>query len=81
VTLKEKSMTKALILAASLGLSVSAAYACDYLRTTESQAVDKTTVVASIPQQKAAPMSVPDAPIVLPLLSQASEVQTGQPAR
>lgn len=74
-------MTKALILAACLGLSVSAAYACDSMTTTENQAVDKTAVVASIPQQKAAPMSVPDAPIALPLPSKASEVQTGQPAQ
>ncbi|KRA00384.1 hypothetical protein ASD64_02125 [Mesorhizobium sp. Root157] len=71
-------MTKALILAASLGLSVSAANACDYLKSADSAAVDKTAVVASISEDQAVPMSVPGDQIVLPLPSQAD---TGQPTQ
>lgn len=58
-------MTKALIMAASLGLSVSAAHACDFMRTTQDVKVDG-TVVASVSQDKAVPMSVPDTKTVLP---------------
>ena len=59
------SMTQALIGDASLRLSVSAAHACDFMRTTQDVKVDG-TVVASVSQDKAVPMSVPDTKTVLP---------------
>ncbi|MBN9251711.1 MAG: hypothetical protein BGO03_06840 [Mesorhizobium sp. 61-13] len=70
-------MTKALILAASFGLSVSAAHACDFMKSADSAAVDKTAVVASISQDQP-PMSVPDEQTALPLPSQATSAQTAQ---
>lgn len=54
-------MTKALILAASLGLSVSAVHACDFIRSTQiSQKVDS-TMVASVTAGETVPTPVPDA--------------------
>ncbi|CAM5348264.1 hypothetical protein ATER59S_01213 [Aquamicrobium terrae] len=58
-------MTKALIVAASLGLSISAVHACDFMRTAQDAKTDR-TVVASVNVDKAAPMSVPDTKMVLP---------------
>ena len=71
-------MTKALILAASFGLSVSAAHACDFMKSADNAAVDKTAVVASISQDQPPPMSVPDEQTVLPLPSQATPAQPAQ---
>ena len=51
-------MTKALILVASLGLSLSAAQACNFMHTADNAKLDKTEV-ASIATEKALPMSVP----------------------
>jgi hypothetical protein len=75
---KEKSMTKALILAASFGLSASAAHACDFMKSADNAAVDKTAVVASISQDQPPPMSVPDDQTVLPLPSQSTPAQPAQ---
>lgn len=71
-------MTKALILAVSFGLSASAAHACDFMKSADSAAVDKTAVVASISQDQPPPMSVPDEQTVLPLPSQATAAETAQ---
>jgi hypothetical protein len=48
-------MRKALIVAASFGLSVSAANACEFMRSAQSTAVDK-VAVASIAKDEAAPV-------------------------
>ncbi|MGB3834632.1 MAG: hypothetical protein WA975_22520 [Mesorhizobium sp.] len=58
-------MTKALIVAASLGLSISAVHACEFMHTAQDAKADS-TVVASVSADKAVPMSVPDARTVLP---------------
>ena len=52
-------MTKVLILAASLGLSISAAHACDFLRSAQSSGADKTVVASVTTADGAVPMSVP----------------------
>ncbi len=70
-------MTKALILAGSLCLSVSAAHACDFMRSADNAKVDK-TVVASIDEERTVPMSTPADQTVLLLPSQ---VETDQAAR
>ena len=56
-------MTRTLILAASLGLSVSAASACDYMRSAQNEA-SKTdnTVVASTATEVTLPISYPSSP-------------------
>lgn len=66
-------MTKALILAASLGLSVSAVHACDFIRSTQiSQKVASVTAGETVPtpvpdarvapSHKAAPVQQPASP-------------------
>lgn len=71
-------MTKVLVLAASLGLSISAAHTCDFMKSADSAAVDKTAVVASITEDQAIPMSVPGDQTILPLPSQAGSTQPAQ---
>lgn len=71
-------MAKALILAVSLGLSMSAAHACDFMKSANNASVDKTIVVSSVSEDKAAPMSVPADQIVLPAPSQAETSQSAQ---
>lgn len=71
-------MTKALILAASFGLSVSAAHACDFMKSADNAAVDKTAIVASISEDQPPPMSVSDEQTVLPLPPQATPAQPAQ---
>ena len=60
-------MRKALIVAASLGLSVSAANACEFMRSTQTTAVD-TVAVASIAKEEAAPVPRQAKSVVAPEL-------------
>lgn len=68
-------MTKALILAASFGLSVSAAHACDFMRSAQNSGVDK-TVVASVTTEGTGSMSVP---VQTPVAAEATAI-VQQPA-
>jgi hypothetical protein len=59
---KDSWMTRLLIVAAGLGLTLSAADACDYNRSAKAD-VDK-TVVASVTTDEAKPMSTPQTVIL-----------------
>jgi hypothetical protein len=65
-------MTKALLVACALGLSVSASFACDYHVTTKSgHAVDPTTVAS---------ISTPASPVTAPDTLQTPAVPVEEPA-
>lgn len=57
-------MTKLLVTAAALGLTMSAADACEYMRSVQTT-VDQ-TVVASIADEQGQQMSVPEQQLLLP---------------
>ena len=64
-------MTKLLVAAAALGLTVSAAGACEYMRS--AQATVDQTVVASIIDEQGQQMSVPEQQLILPPATPQSE--------
>jgi hypothetical protein len=73
-------MRKALIVAASLGLSISAANACDFMRSAQSTAVD-TVAVASIAKDDAAPITQQTQAVAPELMTPAAPAvsKDGQP--